>query len=103
MAKSVAEAAQRFIALSRLDRTDVPHGVDVTPPPNFVLRHPAAPDDVSQGFSTCLFELQEILRAASGMAAVSLAPRTELQSVFACMAMLRAVMESAPRYSCLRR
>jgi glycine dehydrogenase subunit 2 len=55
-----------------------------------VLCHPAAPDDVSQGFLACLFALQEMLRETCGMAAVSLAPQTESQSVFACVAMLRA-------------
>ena len=30
--------------------------------PQFLARHPAAPDETGQGFLACMFELQEILR-----------------------------------------
>ena len=42
--------------------------------PQFLARHPAAPDDTGQGFLACMFELQEMLTEVTGMAAVSLAP-----------------------------
>ncbi|HSQ03060.1 MAG TPA: aminomethyl-transferring glycine dehydrogenase subunit GcvPB, partial [Burkholderiales bacterium] len=40
----------------------------------FLERHPAAPDGTGQGFLACMFELQQMLAAMTGMAAVSLAP-----------------------------
>ncbi|HEX6003441.1 MAG TPA: aminomethyl-transferring glycine dehydrogenase subunit GcvPB [Burkholderiales bacterium] len=58
--------------------------------PEFLARHPGAPDDTGQGFLTCLFELQEILKAITGMAAVSLAPMAGAQGEFAGVAMIRA-------------
>src|SRR3970040_122199 len=42
--------------------------------PQFLARHPGAPDDTGQGFLACLFELQEMLKEVTGMAAVSRAP-----------------------------
>jgi len=58
--------------------------------PQFLARHPAAPDDTGQGFLACMFELQEILRAVTGMAEVSLAPMAGAQGEFAGVAMIRA-------------
>ena len=89
-AMSEAEVAQHFVTLSRLDSDGGARGMSAALPSPFLMRHPAAPDDISQGFLACLFELQEMLRAGGGMAAVSLAPQSESQSVFGCMAMLRA-------------
>jgi glycine dehydrogenase subunit 2 len=47
--------------------------------PQFLARHPAAPDDTGQGFLACMFELQEMLKNVTGMAAVSLAPMAGAQ------------------------
>jgi glycine dehydrogenase subunit 2 len=62
--------------------------------PEFLARHPAAPDDTGQGFLACLFELQESLKAVTGMAAVSLAPMAGAQGEFAGVAMIRAFHDS---------
>ncbi|RCX24761.1 aminomethyl-transferring glycine dehydrogenase subunit GcvPB [Thioalbus denitrificans] len=58
--------------------------------PEFLARHPEAPESHSQGFMACAFELQEMLRAITGMAAVSLAPMAGAQGEFAGVAMIRA-------------
>jgi glycine dehydrogenase subunit 2 len=58
--------------------------------PQFLARHPLAPADTGQGFLACLYELQEILKAVTGMAAVSLAPMAGAQGEFAGIAMFRA-------------
>ncbi|MDB5812033.1 MAG: glycine dehydrogenase (decarboxylating) beta subunit [Betaproteobacteria bacterium] len=58
--------------------------------PQFLARHPDAPADTGQGFLACLFELQEMLKDVSGMAAVSLAPMAGAQGEFAGVAMIRA-------------
>jgi glycine dehydrogenase subunit 2 len=58
--------------------------------PQFLGRHPGAPDDTGQGFLACLYELQEILKDVTGMAAVSLAPMAGAQGEFAGVAMIRA-------------
>jgi glycine dehydrogenase subunit 2 len=62
--------------------------------PQFLARHPGAPDDTGQGFLACLFELQEMLRDITGMAAVSLAPMAGAQGEFAGVAMIRAYHDS---------
>jgi glycine dehydrogenase subunit 2 len=62
--------------------------------PQFLARHPAAPDDTGQGFLACMFELQEMLRDVTGMAAVSLAPMAGAQGEFAGVAMIRAYHDS---------
>jgi len=58
--------------------------------PQFLARHPAAPDATGQGFLECLYELQEWLRDITGMAAVTLAPMAGAQGEFAGIAMIRA-------------
>ena len=58
--------------------------------PGFLARHPLAPGSASQGFLSCLHELQEILRTVTGMAAVSLPPMAGAQGEFAGVAMIRA-------------
>ncbi|MGQ9659500.1 MAG: aminomethyl-transferring glycine dehydrogenase subunit GcvPB [Thermochromatium sp.] len=58
--------------------------------PGFVGRHPLAPETHGQGLLACLFELQEILKAVTGMHAVSLAPAAGAQGEFAGVAMIRA-------------
>src|SRR5262245_39598332 len=40
--------------------------------PEFLARHPLAPESTGQGFLSCLYELQEMLREVTGMQAVSL-------------------------------
>jgi glycine dehydrogenase subunit 2 len=62
--------------------------------PQFLARHPAAPDDTGQGFLACMFELQEMLREVTGMAAISLAPMAGAQGEFAGVAMIRAYHDS---------
>jgi glycine dehydrogenase subunit 2 len=58
--------------------------------PEFLARHPLAPESHSQGFLTCLYELQEMLKAVTGMAGVSLTPMAGAQGEFAGVAMIRA-------------
>ncbi len=62
--------------------------------PNFVTRHPLAPDSTGQGFLACLYDLQEILKDVTGMAGVSLTPMAGAQGEFAGIAMIRAYHES---------
>jgi len=62
--------------------------------PGFLDRHPLAPESLSQGFLACLFDLQEILRTVTGMAAVSLTPMAGAQGEFAGVAMIRAWHDS---------
>ncbi|HTJ20220.1 MAG TPA: hypothetical protein VL494_25835, partial [Steroidobacteraceae bacterium] len=58
--------------------------------PEFLGRHPLAPDSVSQGFLACMFELQEMLKEVTGMKGVSLTPMAGAQGEFAGVAMIRA-------------
>jgi glycine dehydrogenase subunit 2 len=58
--------------------------------PGFVQRHPLAPPEHGQGLMQCLFELQEMLKAVTGMTAVSLTPMAGAQGEFAGVAMIRA-------------
>nr|VFK32515.1 MAG: glycine dehydrogenase (decarboxylating) beta subunit [Candidatus Kentron sp. MB] len=58
--------------------------------PGFLHRHPSAPEDTGQGLLTCLYELQEILKEATGMKGISLAPMAGAQGEFAGVAMIRA-------------
>jgi len=58
--------------------------------PQFLARHPDAPAETGQGFLVCMFELQEMLKDVTGMAAVSLAPMAGAQGEFAGVAMIRA-------------
>ena len=58
--------------------------------PGFLGRHPLAPDSTGQGFLACLWELQEILKAVTGMKGVSLTPMAGAQGEFAGVAMIRA-------------
>ncbi len=58
--------------------------------PGFLDRHPLAPERVSQGFLSCLFDLQEILAEITGMKGVSLTPMAGAQGEFAGVAMIRA-------------
>jgi glycine dehydrogenase subunit 2 len=62
--------------------------------PGFLERHPATPESLSQGFLTCLYELQKILAAVTGMQAMSLAPMAGAQGEFSGVAMIRAYHEA---------
>jgi len=62
--------------------------------PQFLERHPLAPADTGQGFLACLYELQEMLKAVTGMAAISLAPMAGAQGEFTGLAMIRAYHDS---------
>ena len=62
--------------------------------PGFLGHHPLAPESLSQGFMSCLYELQEILKDVTGMRAVSLTPMAGAQGEFAGVAMIRAYHES---------
>ena len=58
--------------------------------PGLLGRHPYAPDNHSQGFLTCMYELQEMLKEVTGMKEVSLVPAAGAQGEFAGVAMIRA-------------
>jgi glycine dehydrogenase subunit 2 len=58
--------------------------------PGFLDRHPHEPESHAQGLLECLYELQEMLKAATGMRAVSLTPMAGAQGEFAGVAMIRA-------------
>lgn len=58
--------------------------------PEFLEVHPHGLEWAGQGTLACLYELQDILAAATGMAAVSLAPAAGAQGEFAGVAMIRA-------------
>lgn len=62
--------------------------------PDFLGRHPLAPEDASQGFMSCLYDLQNILCDVTGMQGVSLAPMAGAQGEFAGVAMIRAYHEA---------
>ena len=62
--------------------------------PGFAERHPYAPDSTGQGLLACLYELQEMLKDVTGMAAVSLTPAAGAQGEFAGVAMIRAYHQS---------
>lgn len=58
--------------------------------PGFLNRHPLSPVEHGQGFLACMHELQEMLKAVTGMRAVSLTPMAGAQGEFAGVAMIRA-------------
>ena len=58
--------------------------------PQFLARHPLAPESSGQGVLACLYDLQEILKDVTGMAGVSLMPMAGAQGEFAGIAMIRA-------------
>jgi glycine dehydrogenase subunit 2 len=58
--------------------------------PEFAGRHPLASAVSGQGFLACLFELQEMLKAVTGMRAVALSPLAGAHGEFAGVAMMRA-------------
>jgi glycine dehydrogenase subunit 2 len=58
--------------------------------PGFLERHPLEPAAHAQGFLECLYDLQEMLKAVTGMCGVSLTPMAGAQGEFAGVAMIRA-------------
>src|SRR5215469_9416315 len=58
--------------------------------PELLARHPLAPESLGQGFLACMYELQEMLKAVSGMEGVALSPMAGAQGEFAGVAMIRA-------------
>lgn len=56
----------------------------------FLNRHPLSLDENSQGFMACAYELQEILKAVTGMKGAALSPMAGAQGEFAGVAMIRA-------------
>ena len=60
----------------------------------FANRHPLAPEAYGQGFMACMYELQEMLKAVTGMKAVSLTPMAGAQGELAGVLMIRAWHES---------
>ncbi|MDP1559067.1 MAG: aminomethyl-transferring glycine dehydrogenase subunit GcvPB [Nitrosomonas sp.] len=62
--------------------------------PQYISRHPLAPEDTGQGFLACLYDLQEILKSVTGMAAVSLTPMAGAQGELIGVMMIRAYHES---------
>jgi len=62
--------------------------------PEILGRHPFAPESMGQGFMSCMYDLQEILKDVTGMKAVSLTPAAGAQGELAGMAMIRAYHDS---------
>lgn len=62
--------------------------------PGFLKRHPLASDRHSQGFLSCLYELQHLLAVVTGFQGVSLAPMAGAQGEFAGVAMIRRYHEA---------
>ncbi|NOX92722.1 MAG: glycine dehydrogenase subunit 2 [Gammaproteobacteria bacterium] len=58
--------------------------------PGFLGRHPLSPEQHGQGYLSCMWDLQEILKDVTGMTAVSLTPMAGAQGEFAGVAMIRA-------------
>ena len=58
--------------------------------PGFAGRHPLGPVSHGQGFLSCMYELQEMLKGVTGMTAVSLTPMAGAQGELAGVAMIKA-------------
>ena len=58
--------------------------------PEFAGRHPLSSVTQGQGFLACMYELQEMLKAVTGMRAVALSPLAGAHGEFAGVAMIRA-------------
>lgn len=56
--------------------------------PGFLNRHPLAPETHGQGFLACVYELQEMLKALTGMAGASLTPMAGAQGEFTGISMI---------------
>jgi len=62
--------------------------------PEFAGRHPLGPVSHGQGFLTCMYELQEMLKEVTGMKGVSLTPMAGAQGELAGVAMIKAYHEA---------
>jgi glycine dehydrogenase subunit 2 len=62
--------------------------------PEFAGRHPLGPVTHGQGFLSCMFELQEMLKEVTGMRGVSLTPMAGAQGELAGVAMIMAYHRS---------
>ena len=62
--------------------------------PEFLGRHPFAPESHGQGFLACMYELQEMLKEVTGMQGVALSPMAGAHGEFAGVAMIRAYHRS---------
>ena len=58
--------------------------------PGFAGRHPLGPVSHGQGFLACMYELQEMLKAVTGMQGVSLTPMAGAQGELAGVLMIQA-------------
>ncbi|MEJ2275551.1 MAG: aminomethyl-transferring glycine dehydrogenase subunit GcvPB [Woeseiaceae bacterium] len=58
--------------------------------PEFAGRHPLGPVSHGQGFLSCMYELQEMLKDVTGMRGVSLTPMAGAQGELAGVAMIKA-------------
>ena len=58
--------------------------------PGFAGRHPLGPVSHAQGFLTCMYELQEMLKDVTGMKGVSLTPMAGAQGELAGVTMIKA-------------
>ena len=56
--------------------------------PEFLGRHPLAPESHGQGFLACMYELQEMLKEVTGMQGVALSPMAGAHGEFAGVAMI---------------
>ena len=62
--------------------------------PEFAGRHPLGPVSHGQGFLSCMYELQEMLKDVTGMQGVSLTPMAGAQGELAGVAMIKAYHDS---------
>ena len=62
--------------------------------PEFAERHPLGAVEHGQGFLECMYELQGMLKAVTGMTGISLTPMAGAQGEFAGVAMIRAYHEA---------
>lgn len=60
----------------------------------FLNHHPLSLEENSQGYLACVYELQEILQAVTGMQGAALSPMAGAQGEFAGVAMIRAYHEA---------
>ncbi|MEM8546578.1 MAG: aminomethyl-transferring glycine dehydrogenase subunit GcvPB [Pseudomonadota bacterium] len=58
--------------------------------PGFLSRHPLGPVSHGQGYLKCMYELQDMLKAVTGMQGVSLTPMAGAQGELTGVAMIRA-------------
>lgn len=62
--------------------------------PQYLSRHPLAPEDTGQGFLACMYDLQEILKDVTGMEEVCLTPMAGAQGELIGVMMIRAYHEA---------